>query len=93
MIVAPADAADSYEMLRAAALRAEFTACPGLVILRRRGLAAWVRARGQEVDTEAACHDHRLAHSAPDNPSSPTSDITRLIAGILVAIAMEPFHA
>ncbi|MEH2675362.1 hypothetical protein DXU07_40225 [Bradyrhizobium elkanii] len=80
-------------MLRAAALRAEFTACPGLVILRRRGLAAWVRARGQEVDTEAACHDHRLAHSAPDNPSSPTSDITRLIAGILVAIAMEPFHA
>jgi hypothetical protein len=74
-------------------LRAEFTACPGLGILRRRGLAAWIRARGREIDTEAACHDHRLAHSAPDNLSPATSDVTRLIAGILVAIAMEPFHA
>ena len=52
-----------------------------------------MRARGQEVDTEATCHDHRLTHSAPDNPSPATSDVTRLIAGILVAIAMEPFHA
>jgi hypothetical protein len=74
-------------------LRAEFTACPGLGILRRRGLAAWVRALGQEFHAEAVGHDHRLAPSASHDPSPATSDITRLIAGILVAIAMEPVHA
>jgi len=90
---APTDAASSYEKLRAAVLRAEFTACPGLAILRRRGLAAWIRIRGQGGDAVAAYHDHRLAPSAPNDPSPATSDITRLIAGILVAIAMEPRHA
>jgi hypothetical protein len=74
-------------------LRAEFTACPGLGILRRRGLAAWVRALGQEPHAEAVCLDYRLAPSAPHDPSPATSDITRLIAGIIVAIAMEPVHA
>jgi hypothetical protein len=74
-------------------LLAELTACPGLGILRRRGLAAWVQALGQEPHAEAVCHDHRLAPSTPHDPSPATSDITRLIAGIIVAIAMEPIHA
>jgi hypothetical protein len=74
-------------------LRAEFTACPGLGILLRRGLAAWVRALGQEPHTEAVCLDYRLVPSAPHDPSPAMSDITRLIAGIIVAIAMEPVHA
>jgi hypothetical protein len=73
-------------------LRAELTACPGLGILRRRGLAAWLRALGQELDAEVVCHDHQLAPSAPHDPSPATSAITRLIAGIIVAIAMEPVH-
>jgi hypothetical protein len=72
-------------------LRAELTACPGLGILHRRGLAAWIRAFAQEPHAEAACCDHRLAPSR--NPSPATDNITRLIAGILVAIAMEPVHA
>jgi hypothetical protein len=55
-------------------------------------LAAWIRALGHEADAEAACCDDRLA--PPHDPSSSAaSDITRLIAGILVAIAMEPVHA
>jgi len=74
-------------------LRAELSACPGLGILRRRGLAAWVRALGQELHVVATRDDHRLAPSILHDPSAATSDITRLIAGILVAIAMEPVHA
>jgi len=74
-------------------LRADFTACPGLGVLRRRGLAAWIRALGQEPHSAAACCDYRLAPSTPPDPSPATSDLTRLIAGILVAIAMEPVHA
>ena len=93
LIVAPAGATDRYEKLRSAVLRADFTACPGLGVLRRRGLAAWMRALGQEPHSAAACCDHRLASSDPPDPSPATSDLTRLIAGILVAIAMEPVHA
>jgi hypothetical protein len=54
-------------------------------------LAAWIRAFAQEPHAEAGCCDHRLAPSR--NPSPATDNITRLIAGILVAIAMEPVHA
>jgi len=52
-----------------------------------------MRALGQEPHSAAACRDHRLAPSAPPDPSPATSDLTRLIAGILVTIAMEPVHA
>jgi hypothetical protein len=42
---------------------------------------------------ETACCDHRPAPVATPDPSPAANDITRLIAGILVAIAMEPIHA
>ena len=84
---------DRYEKLRAAVLRAELTACPGLGILRRQGVAAWIRALGQESHAEAACLNHRGTPSAPDDPSPAASDLARLIAGIIIAIAMEPIHA
>jgi hypothetical protein len=93
LIVVPADAADTYEKLRTAVLHGEPAACPGLGILRRRGLAAWIRALGREPHAEAAYCDHRPAPSATHDPSPATSDVTRLIAGIIVAIAMETVHA
>jgi hypothetical protein len=40
-----------------------------------------------------ACSDYQLTPSTPHDPAPATSDITRLVAGILVAIAMEPAHA
>lgn len=49
---------------------------------------------GPELDCEAARRDHRTVGTTPPQASSPvTSDITRLVAGILVAIALERFHA
>ena len=95
MIAASADAADIYERLRAAVLSAEPTADPGLGILRRRGLAAWMRALGQEPHAETACcdRDHQPPSSDKPEPPPASSDITRLVAGIIVALAMEPVHA
>jgi hypothetical protein len=93
LIAAPADIADIYEKLRAAVLSAEPTANPGLGILRRRGLAAWIRALGQEPYAETSGCDHQtLTSDKPDIPPA-ASDITRLVAGIIVALAMEPVHA
>jgi hypothetical protein len=92
-MVAPANTADIYEKLRAAALSAEPTASPGLGILRRRGLAAWMRALGQQPHVETACCDDRPPPPAKRDPSPPASDIARLIAGIIVALALEPAHA
>jgi len=83
---------DVYEKLRAAVLSAKPTANPGLGIVRRRGLAAWIRALGQEPHAETAYYDHHPP-SAKSDLSSPANDITRLIAGIIVALAMEPVHA
>lgn len=79
-------------MLRAAVLRGELTACLGLGTLRRCGMAAWIRALGQEPSAEKACRNHRPRSPAGHEPSS-ASDITRLIADIIVAIAMEPVYA
>ncbi len=92
-MVALSEAAERYEALRAAVLRAEPAAYPGLSILHRRGVAAWIRALGQERPVEAICSDYRLASSIPHDPAPATSDVARLVAGILVGIAMEPVHA
>jgi hypothetical protein len=45
-----ADAAHSCEKLRAAVLRTDLTACPGLGVLRRRELAAWIREVAEKWD-------------------------------------------
>lgn len=79
--------------MRAAVLRGGGAACPGLGILHRRGVAEWIRALGQEPLVEVACSDDRLTPLTPHDPAPATSDITRLVAGILVAIAMEPVYA
>jgi hypothetical protein len=92
-MVAPANTADIYEKLRAAVLSAEPTTSPDLGILRRRGLSAWMRELGQEPHAETARCDHQSLPFAKRNPMPPASDITRLIAGIIVALAMEPIHA
>jgi len=93
LIVAPSDTTERYETLRAAVLRGGGAACPGLGILHRRGVAEWIRALGQQPPIEAACSGYRLTPSTPHDPAPATSDITRLVVGILVAIAMEPVHA
>src|SRR6266851_3707299 len=93
LIVAPSDTTERYETLRAAVLRGGGAACPGLGILHHRGVAEWIRALGQEPPVEVACSDDRLTPLTPHDPAPATSDITRLVASILVAIAMEPVHA
>jgi hypothetical protein len=88
-----APAATVYEKLRTAVLSGQPTATPGLGILRRQGLAAWMRALGHEPHVVDGGLDPKPTRCTKPDPSPPPSDVARLIAGILVSLAMEPMHA
>jgi hypothetical protein len=74
-------------------LNAEPSTCSGLSIIRRQGLAAWIRECGPEPQIEAVRSDHQAAPPTTRDLSPAANDLTRLLAGIIVALAMEPAHA
>lgn len=93
MTVTVADAVSAYEKLRAVVLNAEPSAYSGLYIIRRRGLAAWIRECGSESQVEAVRTNHQAAPPTTRDLAPAASDLARLLAGIIVALAMEPTHA
>jgi hypothetical protein len=92
-MAAPADTAAIYEKLRSAVLSGEAATTPGLGILHRQGVAAWIRTLGQEPHAEATSRHCEPVRCANPDPSPPASDVTRLIAGIIVSLALEHIHA
>jgi hypothetical protein len=85
-----------YEELRAAILCGRPGGQRGLATLIHQGLAAWIRELGS-ID-RAAPSTAALAPSAPLPPRSPSpapSELTRLLAGLIVAITAggDPTHA
>jgi hypothetical protein len=92
MSAAFVDAVDAYERLRAAMLGADPEASPNLGILRREGLTAWSRSltEARDIDTPLSWPARQLP-TWPDAAPAP-NELTRLIAGIVLAIAVEPVH-
>lgn len=92
MSAASANAIDTYELLRTAVLRADPDAGPNLGVLRREGLTAWSRslievpAIGAPISGPA--RQLPAWHAAAPAPG----ELTRLIAGIVLAIIAEPAH-
>jgi len=84
--------ADAYESLRAAALCAEPAACPGLGILRRQGLAAWMRALEHPPHSDGDRYPMIARSPASDLPQE-SSELTRLIASIIVSVGTEHAYA
>lgn len=87
------DVVSIYERLRAAVLNTEPISGFGLHILRRCGLAAWLRQGESEPYPATASSDHGSISSTTRKLSPATNDLTRLLAGIIVDLAMEPAHA
>jgi hypothetical protein len=90
MIAATRSVTD-YEQLRAVALGAEPARGPDLGTVRHRGLASWLKAPVRKPATQPL--------DMPRPPGANTgseqqhiSELTRLIAGIVVALAGEPAH-
>jgi len=79
---------DAYERLRAAALGAQPVPGAGLATLRRQGMAAWV---------QAARPAHGLPHGLPALPPTSggpaASELTLILASLVVTLAAEPAHA
>jgi hypothetical protein len=89
---AATNAVDIYEQLRAAVLDADPEAGPNLGVLRRQGLTAWCRSLtpARDRDPPPADRPHHRSHWPAAAP--PPSELTRLIASILLAITAEPAH-
>jgi hypothetical protein len=83
---------DDYETLRAAVLRAEPARGPDLGMLRHRGLTSWLRAPVPEPIVQRSGATQDRAPNASVEPAPTTAELTRLIAGIVVALAEEPAH-
>jgi hypothetical protein len=84
--------AAAYEALRAAVSSGRSSGQGGLAILIHRGLAAWIaESKPQEppATPSAASVPMRSAAAA----SAPPSELTRVLAGILVALTTEDVHA
>jgi hypothetical protein len=79
-------AVDAYETVRAAVLSAEPVPGPGLATLRRQGMAAWIKASRSTSDVTPS-------RSASRPPAPAASELTRLLAGLVVTLAEEPAHA
>ncbi len=92
MTAASVDAVDTYERLRAAVLRGDPDTGPHLGVLRREGLTAWSRSL-IEAPVFSAPISGPARQSPPLHPPAPApSELTRLIAGIVLAITAEPAH-
>ncbi len=81
-----------YETLRAAVLAAEPARGPDLGIVRHHGLANWLKEPAlKPIDQHPCARQVRISAAALD-PALASSELIRLIASIVVALAAEPNH-
>ena len=93
-MIPPINTVTAYEDLRAAVLSAQECNCLGLGILRRHGLAAWIRDLGPGSRAAPPGFEHRQPDlSIARDPTAASDELTRLIAGIVLALATEAHHA
>jgi hypothetical protein len=88
--IAAAQLAAAYEALRAAVLSGRSSGQGGLAILIHRGLAAWIaELKPEPLATPSAISVPIRSAAAASAPS----ELTRVLAGIIVALTTEDIHA
>ena len=90
---AAASVTDAYERLRSAVLSAEPMPCLDLGTIRRRGLTTWINGLLAAAPAEPARAGPVSTPDALINPAPAVGELTRIIAGIVIALAAEPAHA
>lgn len=84
--------ASDYETLRAAVLAAEPARGPDLGMVRHRGLASWLKEPPLTPIAQQPCAKQDRTSGATVDPALATTELTRLIASIVVALAVETAH-
>ena len=92
MTAVPAGTLDTYERLRAAVLCAQPGCTPHLATLRREGLAAWMKGLTLAPDANTPIPGAARRAPVPRDPAPTPSELTRLIAGIVLTLTGEPAH-
>jgi hypothetical protein len=79
--------------LRTAVLHAEPIPGPDLGTVRRRGLATWLKGLILQAPAEPARARSDTTPNTSVDPAPAASELTRVIAGIVIALIAEPTHA
>lgn len=74
-------------------LNAEPLAGAHLGVVRRHGLAAWLRGQILQPLAKPACAKPASTPNASVNLEPTCRELTRIIAGIVLSLATEPAHA
>jgi hypothetical protein len=83
------DTVTAYEGLRTAVLSAQIGGCSGLGILRRAGLAPWMREVAGDGQSQTACPDQAIPEPGMPPVTTPPSALTGLMAEIVLSFAKE----
>lgn len=67
--------------------------CQDLGTVRRRGLAAWLRGLLVSPPAEPALAQPEPTRNATTELAPAADELTRIIAGIVIALIAEPSHA
>ena len=81
-----------YENLRIAVLGAEPVPRANVGTVRLRGLASWLREPNVKPIAQQPCAGQDRTPGVAVDPAPATTELTRLIAGIVFALAAEPVH-
>ena len=92
MTAASVDAVDTYELRLGAVLRGDPDTGSHLGGLRREGLTAWSRSLIEAPAISAPISGPARQPPIRHAPAPAPSELTRLIAGIVLAITAEPAH-
>lgn len=84
--------AAAYEALRAAVLSGRSTGQRGLAILIHRGLAAWIGEMKPEEPVSAPPSPVPARSANPTTLMPGMSELTRVLAGIVLALTTESAH-
>jgi hypothetical protein len=84
--------ADDYENLRAAVLGVEPVRGPDLGVLRHRGMTSWLKSPIPEAIAQRTCASRDRSSGDNIDPPRMTTELGRLMAGIVLALAAEPAH-
>lgn len=90
--MAPTRTAQDYEMLRASALGSAPPRGSGTGTVCHQGLASWLNEPATKPIAPTCAYPYRVSPAAAVGPTTSRTELTRVIADIVVALALEPGH-